>query len=198
MLGEDSGGLVTSDRWSAYRICPLRQLCWAHLQRNLEALALRGGEAARFARRGLVLCARLFETMKEVREGSLPRSQLPMRMERYRTRFRWLLQRGSGREDRRVAAFSKQLLKLWPALWSFLEHPIEPTNNAAERALRRAVLWRKGCFGSQSDAGLRFVERMLTLTETCRQHHLNPLDFLSAAIAAYRSGTPSPKLLPAD
>jgi transposase len=196
LLGKDYGGIVTSDRWSAYQMYARRQLCWAHLVRNLEALSLRGPEAARFARRGLVLCVRLFETMREVREGSLPREKLPEAMKRRQERFGWLLRRGAESGQRKVASFSTQLLALWPALWSFLEHPIEPTNNAAERALRKAVLWRKGSFGSQSEDGLRFVERVLTLTETCRQHGRHPIDFLSDALRAYRSRTPSPKLLP--
>jgi transposase len=196
MLGESYGGIVTSDRWSGYTICARRQLCWAHLLRNMEGLRLHGAEGARFARRGLVICERLFETMRQVKEGSLAREALPMRMQRYRARFSWLLRCGSKSGERKVAVFSAQLLKLEPFLWTFLEHPIEPTNNAAERALRKAVLWRKGCFGSQSEDGLRFVERMLTLAETCRQMGRHPLDYLSEALSALRAGTPAPKLLP--
>jgi len=195
MLGEGYGGIVTSDRWSGYTICARRQLCWAHLQRNLEGLLLHGPEGARFARRGLVICKRLFEMMRQVKEGSLPREALPMRMQRHRAHFSWLLRCGSNSGERKVAVFSAQLLKLESFLWTFLEHPIEPTNNAAERALRKAVLWRKGCFGSQSQDGLHFVERMLTLAETCRQIGRHPLDYLSAALSALRAGTPAPKLL---
>ena len=113
-----------------------------------------------------------------------------------RRRFRWLLQRGSGREDRRVAAFSKQLLKLWPALWSFLEHPIEPTNNAAERALRHAVCWRKTSYGTDSPSGSRFVERVLTVVATCRQQGRDVLDYLTACCRAARNGTRPPSLAP--
>jgi transposase len=196
MLGEGYGGIVTSDRWSAYRIYERRQLCWAHLQRNLEGLGLQGPEAARFARVGLALCDRLFETMRQVREGRLPREALRTRMARHRVRFSWLLRCGVKSGHRKVVAFASQLQALESALWTFLEHPIEPTNNAAERALRKAVLWRKGSFGSQSEDGLRFVERMLTLTETCRQFGLHPLHFLCEALSAHRAGTPSPKLLP--
>lgn len=196
MLGESYGGIVTSDRWSAYGMYARRQLCWAHLVRNLEALSLRGPEAARFAGRGLVLCARLFETMRQVREGGLRREELPTAMKRSQGRFGWLLRCGARSGNRKVASFSVQLLALWPALWTFVSHPVEPTNNSAERALRKAVLWRKGSFGSQSQDGLCFVERMLTLTETCRQLGRHPLDFLADAIFANRSGTSSPKLLP--
>jgi transposase len=96
-----------------------------------------------------------------------------------------------------VAGLSRNLLKLWPSLWTFLDEPIELTNNAAERALRKAVLWRKGCFGNQSEAGLRYAERILTISATCQQQKVHPLDFIALSIAALRSGNAAPKLLPA-
>ncbi|MDB4947394.1 MAG: family transposase ISGob1 [Gemmatimonadetes bacterium] len=95
-----------------------------------------------------------------------------------------------------MAGFCRQLLGLWPFLWTFLEHPIEPTNNAAERALRKAVLWRKGCFGSQSDDGLRFVERILTVSATCQQQPRSILPSLADSLSARRAHLPPPKLLP--
>ncbi len=90
------------------------------------------------------------------------------------------------------------LLELWPALWTFaVVDGVEPTNNAAERALRPAVLWRKGSFGSQSDDGCRFVERLLTVAATCKQQGRGLLDFLVQAITAARLGLPPPSLVPA-
>ena len=70
------------------------------------------------------------------------------------------------------------------------------TNNAAERALRPAVLWRKGCYGTQSESGSRFVERMLTVSATCQQHDRPLLPYLVDAIAAYWAGQPAPRVLP--
>jgi len=90
------------------------------------------------------------------------------------------------------------LLDSWPALWTFAYvDGVEPTNNAAERALRPAVLWRKGSFGTQSDAGSRFVERIMTVAATCKQQGRSLLDFLVAASTATRLGLPPPSLLPA-
>jgi transposase len=196
MLEPGYAGLVTSDRWSAYRICARRQLCWAHLKRNFEALGLRGAEGAHFSRRGLALCSRVFKTMQPVREGRAPREEIGSRMQKTQARLRRLLQRGETSEERRIAGFSRQLLGLWPFLWSFVDQPIEPTNNAAERALRKAVLWRKGCFGSQSEEGLRFVERILTVTATCQQHSRSVLRFLTDSFAARRALQEPPSLLP--
>jgi transposase len=91
-----------------------------------------------------------------------------------------------------------ELRKWWTALWTFARvESVEPTNNAAERALRPAVLWRKGCFGSDSEAGSRFVERLLTIVASCRQQGRPLLDFLVAAGEAALQGSPPPSLLPA-
>jgi transposase len=196
MLETGYAGIVTSDRWSAYRVCERRQLCWAHLKRNIEALGLRGPEGKHFARRGLALCASVFKTMQPVREGRVPREEIPSRMQVSQQRLQRLLRRAEGCEERRVAGFSRQVLGLWPFFWTFVEHPIEPTNNAAERALRKAVLWRKGCFGSQSEDGLRFVERILPAAATCQQNSHSLLDFLSASLEARRSHRTPPALLP--
>jgi transposase len=100
-------------------------------------------------------------------------------------------------EDARVAAFCENLLALEPALWTFAEvEGVEPTNNFMERLLRRAVLWRKRSFGSWSAAGCRFVERILTVVQTCRLQGRHALDYLQEALEAHRSGQPCPKLLP--
>jgi transposase len=73
---------------------------------------------------------------------------------------------------------------------------VEPTNDVAERALRPAVLWRKGSFGSDSPTGSRFTERLLTVVATCRQQGRDLLDFLVAASAAALQGIAAPSLLP--
>ena len=196
LVGRAYAGVVTSDRWSAYRICLSRQLCWAHLKRNAEGLGLRGGSAEVFARWATAECDRLFALWHTWKKEGASRPVLARRLVPLKARFARLLRRGATSEDSKVAAFSRNLQGLWPALWTFGACEVEPTNNAAERALRRGVLWRKGCFGSQSGDGLRFVERILTLTETARQNDLCALDYLTRAIAASRSGAPAPLLLP--
>lgn len=197
LVGSNYAGVVTSDRWRTYKVCRRRQLCWAHLQRNLEGLALRGGEATRFACWGLSECAHIFEAWNAVKSKDLDRPGLRRRLAPVRARLGRLLSRGGRSSDRKVAAFCRDLKDHWDALWTFASVAgVEPTNNAAERALRRAVLWRKCCFGSQSGRGLRFVERMLTITETCRQNQANVLDYLTRAIVAHRQSSLTPRLLP--
>ena len=101
--------------------------------------------------------------------------------------------------DHKAARLCRELTKWWPALWTFARvEGVEPTNNSAERALRPAVLWRKGSFGSDSEAGSRFAERLLTVAATCRQQRRRLLDFLVAAGEAALCGSPPPALLPAS
>lgn len=196
-MGEFEGTL-SSDRWCAYQIYGKRQLCWAHLARNFKKLGLRGGKAAEFAAEGEEVCDRVFERWRSFREGSLERDALKRGMQGIRTSFRRLAERGAKSINKRVAGLCRNLLKLWPSLWTFLDEPIELTNNATERALRKAVLWRKGCFGNQSEAGLRYAERILSVSATCQQQQIHPLDFVARSIVALRSGSPAPKLLPAN
>ena len=92
----------------------------------------------------------------------------------------------------------RELVKWWSALWTFARvEGVEPTNNVSERVLRPAVLWRKGCFGSDSEAGSRFAERLLTAAATGRQQGRHLLDFLVAAGEAVLRGAAAPSLLPA-
>ncbi len=200
VLGTDYGGIVTSDRYSAYLgfAVAQRQLCWAHLKRDLVACSQAGGASGAWGKRALAVVAQLFALWHRFKQGEIDRASLQTQMQPHQADFRALLAEG-----RKLPAWSKahglcgDLLKLEPALWTFLtSQGIEPTNNAAERALRPAVLWRKSSFGSQSDSGLRFVERILSVSETCRQHQRPLLPFLSEAVAAYWAGLPHPSLLP--
>jgi transposase len=194
----DFEGIVSSDRWCSYQACSKRQLCWAHLIRNFRKLALRGGKAAEFAAEGEKICDRVFERWRSYREGHLARDELKRALAGIQASFRCLIECGAESINNRVARMCRNLLKLWPSLWTFLDEPVEPTNDAAERALRKAVLWRKNCFGNQSASGLRYAERILSVGATCQQQGIHPLDFVARSIAALRAGTPAPKILQAN
>ena len=97
-----------------------------------------------------------------------------------------------------MATLCRELMKWWTALWAFARlGGVEPTNSLSERALRPAVLWRKGSFGADSEAGSRFAERLLMVVATCRQQGRPLLDFLVAAGEAALRGLPPPSRLPA-
>jgi len=105
--------------------------------------------------------------------------------------------RGQKNRDWKAAGLCRELRKWWAALWTFARvDDVEPTNNVAERALRPAVLWRKGSFGSDGEADSRFAERLLTVVGSCRQQGRLLLDFLVAAGKAALQGRPPPSLLP--
>lgn len=196
LLGGAFGGIVGSDRFSAYRGLPpeRRQLCWAHLKRDVAAFAAWGGDTGPWGQEAGGLVAELFGVWHRFGAGELDRAGLRVAMAPVQEKLRALLERGSDLSPPR--ALCRELLALWPALWTFVTvEGIEPTNNAAERALRPAVLWRKGCFGATSDTGNVFVERILTVSATCRQQQRHLLTFLTDAVRAHRAGFLAPILI---
>jgi transposase len=196
LLGDEYAGVVGCDRWSAYRRWR-RALCHSHLQRAFQGLVDRGGAAAPIGRWGVAEERRLFALWRQFRSGALERPTLRRRLVPLQARFGRLLWRGEACGDRQAAALCRDLNASWEALWRFASaEGVEPTNNAAERALRPAVLWRKGSFGSQSALGSRFAERMLSVAATCRQQGRDLLALLISALEAALSGTVPPSLLP--
>lgn len=199
LLGASAALLVT-DRWSAYKHWPRehRQLCWAHLLREFTAFTERGGAAARLGQALLQDAATMFAGWHRVRDGTLSRRRFWRQMRPLRRRVEGRLRRGTTTTDGKTAATCRDLLQLAPALWTFIDLPgVEPTNNAAERALRPAVLWRRGSFGTHSAAGSRFAERMLTVATTLRQQGRNVVDYVTHASVASLHDLPPPSLLPA-
>jgi transposase len=146
---------------------------------------------------GLAEVARLFALWHRFRQGECSRKELQRQLVPLQARMGRLLWRGEASPDQKAAALCRDLNRWWPALWSFARvEDVEPTNNVAERALRPAVLWRKGSFGTDSEAGSWFAERLLTVVATCRQQGRRLLDFLVAAGEAAVRGMPAPSLLP--
>lgn len=198
LIGADYAGIVTADRHRPYlAIDPARhQLCWSHLLRNFQALVDRGGRPAIWGADFLALSEVVFALWHRYRDGQIDRPTFQAAMAPIQTSMHALLVAGSRRADA-PEGLCAELLSHEDALWTFVrEARLEPTNNAAERALRSAVLWRKGCFGTQSDAGSRFVERILSVSATCRQQQRHLLTFVTDAIRALWAGAPAPTLIP--
>src|SRR5262249_51993983 len=138
----------------------------------------------------------MFALWQRVRDGTLSRRDFRRHMQPIRPRIEGYLLRGYF--DARTHGFCKELWERRERLWTFVEvEGVEPTNNAAEQALRHAVIWRKLSFGSQSAAGSRFVERLLTVIETCRRQDRDAFAWLIGAVRAHFNGQPAPSLLPA-
>jgi transposase len=200
LLGRELKGILCSDRWVVYQQWPdpfARQLCWAHLKRNWEALVERGGSAKRIGERFLAIQRKVFEHWHLFRGGGCTRAQLVDRMLPLVDHLEDVLADGLRSRDARTRRFCARLDEEKFGLWTFVEaEGVEPTNNHGERVLRRAVLWRRRSFGCHSASGCRFAERILTVAGTLRLQKRNVVAFLSDAIAAYRTGRPAPKLVP--
>ena len=201
LLGQQIAAVIGSDRFSAYNwLNPAqRQLCWAHLLRDFQAFVERKGESAMIGQALLRQAAHMFALWYRVRDGTLTHADFQEAMRPIRQEMDTWLQLGTFVDHAKTARTCRNILKLAPALCTFVDTPgIEPTNNAAERALRRGVMWRKRSFGSQSERGLRFTERILTVVTTLRQQDRNVLAYLTAACEAQHFGLPAPSLLPVD
>ncbi len=150
---------------------------------------------------------KLFRLWHRVRDGTVSRSEFQSLVSPIRERVRSLLSSGAddqiGSKEKTPLAKTvrtcRQLLKVESALWLFVTvEGLEPTNNAAERAIRPAVLWRRTSFGSQSESGSFFVARMLTVVTSLRSQNRNVLEFMTDAVRASRQGSSPPSLLPQE
>ncbi len=168
-----------------------------HLKREFVAWSQRTGETARIGLALLAVEKQLFTLWYHVRDGTLTWADFQVALRPLMARVSTLLQEGVAGPDAKTQGTCRNLLKLEAALWTFVWEPgVDPTNNAAERPLRRAVLWRRRSFGTQSEAGSQFVERILTALTTLRQQRRDVLDYLTAACAAAICKDPAPSLLP--
>lgn len=200
LVGETFSGILVTDRYSAYNWYPVRwrQLCWAHLLRDFAAMYDRGDRSEAIGAALLAQAHQMFTWWHRVREGTLQRSTFRTYMTPLRREVEQLLEAGSGCGVPKTEGTCRDILKRRQALWPFVQIAgVEPTNNAAERAIRPGVLWRKGSFGTQSEPGSRFVESMMTVVSTLKQQQRNVLAYLTVACEAAFRGAAAPSLLPA-
>ena len=200
LLGKWRGILVT-DRHGAYHWWPncRRQFCWAHLKRDIQAIVERGGESGRIGKEMLGEIERMFTWWHRLRDGTLARSTFRVYMLTLQRRFERLLGEGAQASHAKTSKTCAMLLKRRDALWTFVYFEgVEPTNNGAEQAVRHGVIIRKISYGTHSQEGSRFVERMLTVHATLRRQQRNILDFMRAACSAALRRQPAPSLLPIE
>src|SRR5262250_129028 len=201
LLGAQFSGILVTDRYSAYNWYPVRwrQVCWAHVLRDFEAVRGRGGRSEEIGDALLAQAHQMFAWWHQVREGTLKRSTFRSYMSPLRREVERLLEAGSQCGVLKTTGTCRDILKRREALWTFVQvEGVEPTNNTAERSIRPGVLWRKGSFGTQSAEGSRFVESMLTVVTTLKQQQRNVLEYLTAACEAALRGEAAPSLLPAS
>ena len=199
MLGERFAGIVCSDRYGGYDYLDptRRQLCWAHLLRDFTAHSEGMGEQAQFGAAGLADRHRPLRRLAAVparrqpRQASPPHHAAPGETPRANSST----PPARAPRTRYHRQFARNLLKRWPALWTFTHTDgVEPTNNHAERGLRGAVIYRKLSLGSQSEQGERTIERLLSASITCRLRKQSLYDYLTQVITAHARGDPIPSL----
>ncbi|MGH2988292.1 MAG: IS66 family transposase [Solirubrobacterales bacterium] len=198
LIGSEYEGIVCSDRWWAYdHLDPdCRQACWAHLKRDFTRHAEGLAEQKAFGEAGLRLTKRLFAAWHAF-EGHRDRGRLQAEIGPIQTELRALTE-SAARKSKRTrlhGRFARNLLKIWPALWTFVTvSGVEPTNNAAERSLRGPVIHRKLSHGTRSDDGERFIERALSASVTCRLQGRSLFACLAGLLTAHARGQPLPSL----
>jgi transposase len=199
VLGTQESSVVVTDRYSVYDWIAgtNRQTCWSHLRRDFQAMIDRGGIGEPIGRKLLRLSNRLFRWWHRLEAEKVDWGQFRTAMARLRREVRAALDDGVRCGCPRTRGTCAEIRRVEESLWSFARVPgVPPTNNAAERAERHGVIWRRISGGTDSAVGSRFVERMLSVVATCRQQGRNVLDYLRSCFEAHRRGHAIPSLLP--
>lgn len=194
-------GILISDRATVFSFwtMTLRQICHAHLIRKFIAFSERDGPAGAIGRELLECTALVFEYWHGYKDGLLTRQELQFWLRPVVRDIEQLLERGAKADIERLSGSCADILAHRDALWTFVTHEgVEPTNNHGELELRDFVLWRKRSFGSQSERGDRFAERVMTVVRTARKQGKAVLDFIVGSVTAYVDGTTPPRLLGAN
>ena len=197
LLGENYVGVACTDRYSAYTWLLVHQWCWSHLLRDGQKILERGGDSYPVGWNVKLQGEYLLMLWARVRDNTLAYPDFLAELPAIQQLVHDWLQQGTQATSARTVRTCRQLLAHEECLWRFATRPeLDPTNNAAERALRHPVLWRRASHGTQSEHGRLFVERILSAVETCRQQKRPVSDFLTQAIFAYRAQHSPPSLLP--
>jgi transposase len=201
LMGENFAGIAVSDRYGAYAWIDdeRRQSCWAHLDRDWQRMIDRGAESAEIGRELRGATEALFRWWHRVRDGTRDRAWLKKKVKRLRRTVHDALERGRVCAHARTAGTCNEILLVEDTLWTFVgTQGVEPTNNLAEQRIRHGVMWRKTSFGTDSEVGSRFVERILTVVMSLRSQGRRILDFLVKSLHAVSGDNARPSLLPTN
>jgi transposase len=198
LLGERFSGILHRDRWKPYEQFHLasHQLCHSHIRRDFQCMLESGGETGTQGAMLKLASDRAFHLWHQFEREELDRRALIQQMKPIQAeiRKRLVALRNGPETTKKARGTAGDLLRQWDALWTYVEtEGAVPTNNEAERAVRKAVLWRKGSLGAESEEGCRFVERMLTLVGTAKRRGIDLLEWLTRAIQADLEGRPAPE-----
>ena len=199
LLGANFNGILCSDRYSAYQWVPVhqRQICWAHLERDFRGISERSGTSNEIGLNLLEQTDKLFHYWHQWKDGGIDRQALKRKTKPSRIFIEGLLRRGTRSKNKKTAGMCRNILSYQPSLWQFIEtEDIEPTNNLAEQMIRTLAIWRKTSFGTQSQVGTTYMERIMTTVATCKLQGKNILNYLTKAVNCFVSKIEVPSLLP--
>ena len=190
-------GIVNCDRWRPYERFTRRQLCWSHLERDLQAIIDAASTGVVAATKALAGADAMFAAWWRFKEKLLTRGDLQLGTQVYREQFQKFCTKGAGQKrDRRWRALGRDLLRQRDAVFLFLDTAaVEPTNNAAEQGLRSGVIWRRTTQGTRTEAGSTFVQRIMTAQANCKRQSRSLLRFLADSLTAHRQGIAPPSLM---
>jgi transposase len=194
-------GILVSDRAKALNLWAMerRQICWAHLLRKFVSFSERAGPAGDIGRELLEYTGVVFEYWHDYRDGKLARTTFVAWMAALGPKLEAVLDRAVAANIDGLSGSCADMLEHRQALWTFVDNPdVEPTNNHAEREIRAFVLWRKRSYGTQSDRGNVFAERVMTVAHTARKQNKNVLAFLTACCRAHAGSGSRPSLFVPD
>jgi transposase len=196
VIGAHTNQPSVTDRYNAYNVLDgPHQYCLAHLIRDFHAFAEQPGESGKIGgkiEQALRMACRLHGKW---RDGKITKQQRGISLAHIKRRLRELLIDGLAFGHEKLATLCDTLFDAFEHIWQFASDiGMEPTNNMAERDLRKLVLWRKKSYGTRSARGQRFVERISSVVETLKKNGKSILGYLEEALRAHYRGQPSPHI----
>lgn len=197
LLGKDFSGILHRDRWKPYEQLTdaIHQLCHSHIRRDFQSMLESMGETGSQGCMLKLASDQAFHLWHQFERDEIDRKELILRMKPIQADIRQRLEtlRDGPDTTKKARGTAKDILRQWDSLWTYVHREgAVPTNNEAERSIRKAVLWRKVSLGVDSEDGARFVERMLTLAGTARRRGIDLLQWLTRALQARLEGRPAP------
>ena len=183
-----------TDRYGVYRYFGKNhQYCLAHLIRDMHKYAKRLDPDGPL---GKALENEIWKICKDqrcYREGQISKKMRDARLRRRKKRLEIQLVDGLANGNDELSGLCDRLLKELDKIWTFSQYTnVDPTNNLAERDLRKLVLWRKRSYGTRSERGKRFVERISSIAATARKAKRNVLAYVTESVQSFYLGKPSP------
>lgn len=198
ILGANFTGILTTDRYAAYNIVNSlqRQLCWAHITRDFIKISQRDNEAGKTGDELLFHQNKIFYYWNKYKSGIISFSKLGKSIDIIKKNLKVCLNNAINCKHKRTIGTCKNILKYFESLFTFTKHKgIDPTNNHGERQIRKYVIYRKLSYGTQSARGSRFIERIFSISATCKQQGKNTIAYIKQTIINFNSGLSPPELL---